>query len=60
MLISLVPAQQQASSLYLTKELIDVISGPMLNDAKAFLGYVCKLLGLMATQREWLEMIPVY
>jgi len=44
------PAQLQASNSFLTKELIELISGPALTDCKAFLGYICKTLDLMITQ----------
>jgi hypothetical protein len=50
-LTSLEPAQQQASAASLTKELIDLISSPRFDDARAFLGYVCKILDLMIAQR---------
>jgi hypothetical protein len=46
-------AQQQASNLLLTKELIELISSPRFNDSKAFLGYICKLLDLMIAQRMY-------
>lgn len=46
------PAQKQASDFFLTKELIELISSPRFNDAKAFLGYICKILDLMVTQRK--------
>jgi hypothetical protein len=50
-LTSTEPAQQQASNSFLTVELIEVISSPMFNDSRAFLGYTCKLLDLMIAQR---------
>lgn len=46
------PAQKQASDFFLTKELIELISSPKFDDAKAFLGYICKILDLMVTQRK--------
>jgi hypothetical protein len=46
------PAQQQASNLYLSKELIGLVSSPRFSDSRAFLGYICKLLDLLITQRE--------
>jgi hypothetical protein len=47
------PAQQQASNAFLAKELIGLVSSPAFNDSKAFLGYICKILDLMVTQRMY-------
>ncbi|CZR61224.1 uncharacterized protein PAC_11120 [Phialocephala subalpina] len=52
------PAQKQASDFFLTKELIELISSPKFDDAKAFLGYICKILDLMVTQPSDPELAP--
>ncbi|KUJ20717.1 ARM repeat-containing protein [Mollisia scopiformis] len=52
------PAQTLASECFLTKELIDLISSPRFHDAKAFLGYICKIIDLMVTQPSELELAP--
>lgn len=44
------PAQLQASNSFLTKELIELVSGPAFNDCKAFLEYICKILDLLVKQ----------
>ncbi|KAL3427756.1 GTP binding protein [Phlyctema vagabunda] len=44
------PAQLQASNSNLSRSLIELVSSPRFNDTRAFLGYVCKLLGLLITQ----------
>lgn len=46
------PAQIQASDYSLSKALVDLISGPRFNEAKAFLGYICKLLDLLIAHRQ--------
>ncbi|KAI9640853.1 hypothetical protein NHQ30_010694 [Ciborinia camelliae] len=46
----LVPAQKQASSSYLSRELITLIASPRFQDSVHFLGYVCKLLDLLIQQ----------
>jgi hypothetical protein len=51
------PAQQQASDLCLSKELIQLISSPRFNDSRAFLGYTCKILELLITRRELLPTV---
>ncbi len=45
------PAQLQASNSLLSKELIELISSPRFIDGRAFLGYTCKILDLLVTQR---------
>lgn len=49
------PAQQRACTAGLTNELIDLMSGPRFNDSRVFLGYICKLMDLMVTQRKFLH-----
>ncbi|TVY36666.1 hypothetical protein LOCC1_G006584, partial [Lachnellula occidentalis] len=44
------PAQLQASNSFLSKEFTELISGPALNECKAFLLYICKILDLLITQ----------
>ncbi|TVY25020.1 hypothetical protein LHYA1_G006454 [Lachnellula hyalina] len=44
------PAQLQASNSFLSKELIELISGPALNECRAFLVYICRILNLIVTQ----------
>ncbi|KAM0141547.1 hypothetical protein ACHAO1_001735 [Botrytis cinerea] len=48
--VDYVPAQQQASGAYLSKELIALIASPRFKDSVHFLGYVCKLLDLLVQQ----------
>jgi hypothetical protein len=48
------PAQQQASAASLTRELIELISSPRFNNARAFFGYICKILEFMVAQRMFL------
>ncbi|TGO34093.1 hypothetical protein BHYA_0213g00230 [Botrytis hyacinthi] len=48
--VDYVPAQQQASSAFLSKELIALIASPRFKDSVHFLGYVCKLLDLLIQQ----------
>ncbi|KAI6713290.1 hypothetical protein JHW43_004163 [Diplocarpon mali] len=52
------PAQKQASECFLTKELIDLISSPRFNDSRPLLGYLCKILDLMAAQAFDPELAP--
>jgi len=46
------PAQIQASNSLLGKELIELISSPRYAGSMAFLGYSCKLLGLLISHRR--------
>ncbi len=47
------PAQQQASQLFLTKEIIELISSSRFNENRSSLSYyICKLLDLMVGQRR--------
>ncbi|KAF7949618.1 uncharacterized protein EAE97_003127 [Botrytis byssoidea] len=48
--VDYVPAQQHASSAFLSKELITLIASPRFKDSVHFLGYVCKLLDLLIQQ----------
>ncbi|QSZ35406.1 hypothetical protein DSL72_008276 [Monilinia vaccinii-corymbosi] len=48
--VDYVPAQQQASSSYLSRELITLIASPRFRDSVHFLGYICKLLDLLTQQ----------
>lgn len=43
------PAQLQASNSSLSGELIKLISSPLFNSCRAFLGYICKILDLLIT-----------
>jgi hypothetical protein len=54
------PAQQQASNSFLSKELIELISSPRFMDSKALLGYTCKILDLLITQRMSLKRQSAY
>ncbi|KAF4629001.1 hypothetical protein G7Y89_g9148 [Cudoniella acicularis] len=53
------PAQQQASNLFLSKQLIDLISSPLFNNSRAFLGYTCKILDFLITQHLAPENTPI-
>ncbi|APA06669.1 hypothetical protein sscle_02g014390 [Sclerotinia sclerotiorum 1980 UF-70] len=48
--VDYVPAQQQASSSYLSRELITLIASPRFKGSVHFLGYICKLLDLLIQQ----------
>jgi hypothetical protein len=50
LLISVEPAQEQASKSFLTRELIGLVTGPRRLEAKPFVGYICKILELLSTQ----------
>ncbi|EPE31627.1 ARM repeat-containing protein [Glarea lozoyensis ATCC 20868] len=52
------PAQQQASDLFLSKELVQLISSPSFNDSRSFLNYICQILDLLATRPSELEVAP--
>ncbi|KAG9231722.1 armadillo-type protein [Amylocarpus encephaloides] len=52
------PAQKQASTLSLGKQLIGLIGGPTLNDNRAFLGYACKLLDLLIAHPSEVDLAP--
>ncbi|KAH8808522.1 armadillo-type protein [Xylogone sp. PMI_703] len=52
------PAQLQASNLSLTRELISLLSGPRLNESRAFLNHICKLLDLLISQTPEPELAP--
>ncbi|KAJ8069954.1 hypothetical protein OCU04_000360 [Sclerotinia nivalis] len=56
--VDYVPAQQQASSSYLSKELITLIASPRFKDSVHFLGYICKLLDLLIQQPCEPDMAP--
>ncbi|KAF7879080.1 hypothetical protein EAF04_000280 [Stromatinia cepivora] len=56
--VDYVPAQQQASSSYLSKELITLIASPRFKDCVHFLGYICKLLDLLIQQTSEPNMAP--
>ncbi|RAL63453.1 hypothetical protein DID88_003873 [Monilinia fructigena] len=56
--VDYVPAQQQASSSYLSRELITLIASPRFKDIVHFLGYICKLLDLLIQQPSEPEMAP--
>lgn len=52
------PAQAQASTSFLGKELVDLISSPRFEDNRPFLGYISKLFSLLALQPSELELAP--
>ncbi|PBP17238.1 GTP binding protein, partial [Diplocarpon rosae] len=52
------PSQRQASESLLTKELVELISSPRFNNSRQFLGYMCKMLDLMAAQASDPELAP--
>ncbi|ESZ97480.1 hypothetical protein SBOR_2169 [Sclerotinia borealis F-4128] len=53
-----VPAQQQASSSCLSKELVKLIASPRFKDSVHFLEYICKLLDLLIQQPSEPDMAP--
>ncbi|RFU33636.1 hypothetical protein B7463_g2692, partial [Scytalidium lignicola] len=52
------PAQLQASNSNLAKELISLISGSRLNESRAFLNQICKLVDLLISQPSEAELAP--
>lgn len=52
------PAQKQASEFGLSTALIELASSPSFEEYRPFLGYACRLLGMIATQPEELARAP--
>ncbi|KAM3086807.1 hypothetical protein ACMFMG_000929 [Clarireedia jacksonii] len=56
--VDYVPAQQQASKSYLSRELTTLISSPRFRNSMHFLGYVCKIFEMLIQQPSEPDIAP--